>query len=113
MMQATFGHTIFSLALVLLAWIACVFIVLLVAGLIGPKWLKERMRRQVRWSWRDASLFMPMDPYKPGGDALKEGIDNFYPTKERVRNFLHFEIGKFLLLFGLVALLLVLYAISL
>lgn len=56
---------------------------------------------------------MPIDPYKPAGQALKEGIDNFYPTKERFRNFLRMEFGKLLLLLGIIALFLVLYALTL
>jgi len=108
-MQTTLGEYL----LLFLMWAVGVLVLLLFSGLIGPKWLKEKMRRQVLWSWRDASLFMPMDPYKPIGQALKEGIDNFNPTKERFRNFLNLELGKLLLLVGIVSLVLILlYALT-
>ena|SRR6266513_2273284 len=104
-MQTIFAQFI----LLFLFWAVGVLIILLLAGLIGPLWLKEKMRRQVRWYWRDASPFMPMDPYKPPSEALKEGFNNFWPTKQRIRNNLLIALGQFLMFFGILALGLILY----
>lgn len=92
-----------------LFWAVGVLIILLLAGLIGPQWLKERMRRQVRWFWRDASVFMPTDPYKRPGEALKEGLHNFWPTKERLRNNFIIAFGQIFMFLGVLALGVVLY----
>jgi hypothetical protein len=106
--MVTLSQYIFVFAACLVATLIMLFSV----GLIGPKKLKDKIRRSVQWQWTKASLFLPVDPYKPAGEALKEGADNCFPAKERLRNFLTIEFGKVLLLLGIIAFLLVLYVIS-
>ena len=55
-------------------------------GLIGPRKLREKMRKFNTWYYRDSALLFPLDPYKPIEEALKESAENFLPTKERMRN---------------------------
>ena len=81
---------------------------LLLLGVVGPKRFKERMRRLIRWYSYDAELFLPLDPYKPISKALREGIENCIPTKRRLLNCLHVNLGVFLLFLGLTLLLIVL-----
>lgn len=59
-------------------------------GLIGPKWLREPMRRFTKWEFYGTSLFFPLDPYKPLPQALREGVRNFFPTRERAKQWLFF-----------------------
>lgn len=84
-------------------------VILLALGMIGPEWLKQKMRRQVRWNLYDASPFFPLDPYKPATEALKEGAKNFWPTKQRMRNYRQILLGQLLLTFGLFALVIFFY----
>jgi len=83
-------------------------LMLLLLGVVGPKRIKERIRRLIRWYSYDAELFLPLDPYKPISKALKEGVENFMPTKQRLLNFLYVNLGVFLLFLGLTLLLIVL-----
>jgi len=83
-------------------------LMLLLLGVVGPKRLKERMRRLIRWYSYDSQLFLPLDPYKPIAKALKEGVENFVPTKQRLVKFLYVNLGVFLLFLGLTLLLIVL-----
>jgi len=106
-MQITFGQIV----ILVVAFAAAILMVLLSAGLIGPKRFRKRVRRLVTWYWQDASPFMALDPYKPAGEALKEGVDNFLPTKQRFRNNLTVALGQFLIFFGILALGLVLYIV--
>jgi len=76
-------------------------------GVIGPKGLKERMRRLIRWYSYDAELFLPLDPYKPLSRALREGVENFAPTKQRLLNFSYVVLGLVLVFLGLTLLLII------
>ena len=98
-----------QLILLLLFGATGALIVLMVAGIIGPKWLKNRMRRLIRWYWGPASLIMPMDPYKPVGEALNEKASDFGSKQERVKNNNIVILGQLLLTFSVLALGFVLY----
>jgi len=63
-------------------------VILLLFGLIGPSWLRNLVRRFHTFFEKDAVILFPIDPYKPLPDAVKEGMENFWPTKERFRKFL-------------------------
>jgi len=72
--------------------IAIIFVVLilLVAGYIGSSRQKDFFRRLMVWSYKDspANLFFRIDPYKPLPEAWKEMGDNAWPTKERLKKWL-------------------------
>ncbi len=68
------------------AVILLIALLLVVSGIGGPRSLRDRMRKLTTRYYKDASLFFPIDPYKPLPEALREGWKNFLPTKERVRN---------------------------
>lgn len=61
-----------------------ILIILLFSGLIGPKWLRNIMRRFNTFLNKDAAIFFPLDPYK----SLPEGVQNLLPIQQRLRNFL-------------------------
>ena len=61
---------------------------LIAAGLMGPKRLKTRMREFQIWSRTKAVIFFPVHPHQAIDEALKGGIKEFVPTKERIKNFL-------------------------
>lgn len=66
--------------------ILLVLFLLLAFGLIGPKWLKRRVQKLNVWYYTRAVLFFPTHPYKPLREALKEGVKEFFPTRERIKN---------------------------
>jgi len=99
-MQGTLGPVL----ILLLMTVVGTVVVLLATGLIGPKWLKDKARRQIRWQWGPSSPLLPMDPYKPIGEALSQKESDFGSMKERVRNNNIFILGQLLLTFGLLAL---------
>jgi len=95
--------------LIILSVAVSLFLLMLVLlGVIGPKRLKQRMRQLAHWYSYDAQLFLPLDPYKPVSKALKEGIKNFMPTKKRLLNYWHVQLGVLLLFLALTVLLLIL-----
>lgn len=61
---------------------------LIVAGLVGPKKLKTRIREFQIWTRTKTVIFFPVHPYQAIDEALKGGIKEFVPTKERIKNFL-------------------------
>jgi len=85
--QKSSSFTLSMLELFGIAILATLFL-LAAFGLIGPKPLRDRVRRVNTWLFKDAELFLPIDPYKPLPEALREGAAHFWPTKERVRNWL-------------------------
>lgn len=83
--------------------------VLVFYGEIGPRWLRDLMRRYQRWNWGDASPLLPLDPYKPASEILNEQDDPPPPLRRRVKNsFLQWAIAWgigiliAIILFGLV-----------
>lgn len=60
-----------------------IIIILVLFGLIGPQWVKNLMRRYQRWYHGEGQVFLPMDPYKPLGPALKEAWTNRWPEREQ------------------------------
>ncbi len=75
-----------ALLLLLASGIVAVFAMLFMSGLIGPKRIKDAMRALNRWIDKDATLFFPVDPYKPVGTEVREGLRNFWPSSWRMRN---------------------------
>lgn len=71
---------------------------LTVSGLVGPKSLKKRMREFFTYFGTKTKLFFPLDPYQPIDEILKSGAKEFWPTKERAKNFLFWSIiGKIII----------------
>src|SRR6266446_2537033 len=66
--------------------ITLILILLLSTGLIGPARLRHFVRKVNTWYWRDGQVFFPIDPYKPLGQALRDGWRNFLPDRQRLRN---------------------------
>jgi hypothetical protein len=63
------------------------FILLLAGfGLFVTKSISQSMRKFHTWWFKDSAHFLPIDPYKPLGDAFAEGTENFWPTSERTVN---------------------------
>jgi hypothetical protein len=62
-----------------------VVLMLIEYGFIGTKRFRRSMRNRVRWEWKDAALFFPIDPDTSLPSALKEGFRQFWPTKKRYR----------------------------
>ena len=67
----------------LVVFLGFAILVLLFSGFVGPRWWRDRIRRLNRWYYKDSSLFLPLDPYKPLVPALKEGLKHFWPIKDR------------------------------
>ena len=65
--------------------ITSLLFLLLFFGIVGPNWLKVRMRRLNKWLSMQATLFFPVNPYKSLPEALKQGLKEFWPTKGRLR----------------------------
>jgi len=61
---------------------------LIVAGFLGPKKLKTRMREFQIWFRTKAVIFFPLHPYQAIDEALKGGVKEFVPTKQRIKNLL-------------------------
>mgnify|MGYP001611206502 FL=1 len=75
---------------VLLVLLVGITLILNQYGLIGPRWLRDRMRRLIKWESRDASLFFATDPYQSPKEAIKEGIHKFFPARRRVKHFFYY-----------------------
>ena len=61
---------------------------LIVTGFLGPKKLKTRMREFQIWLRTKAVIFFPLHPYQAIDEALKGGVREFVPTKQRIKNLL-------------------------
>jgi hypothetical protein len=70
---------------IILAFVTAVLFVLFFFGLIGPKWLKNRIRKFNTWAEKDGAVFFPIDPYKPIGIAVREGLRNSFPITRHKR----------------------------
>jgi hypothetical protein len=64
--------------------IVAVVITLFCFGYIGPRKLREALRKFNKWYFYDSSLFLPIDPYQPILKSLENGIHNFWPSKKRL-----------------------------
>jgi hypothetical protein len=63
-----------------------IFLWLLSFGVIGPRSLKDLMRRYQKWRFGDAEPLLPIDPYKPFCAAPTEQASQFPPPKTRLKN---------------------------
>src|SRR5438105_4158588 len=70
-----------------LCFIAAILLVMLLGifGLIGPKRIRDSMRKFHTWWFKDSALFFPIDPYKPLTESLADGVRDFWPTKKRAQ----------------------------
>jgi hypothetical protein len=63
-----------------------ILLVLLIYGEIGPRWLRNLMRRYQKWNWTDAAPVLPIDPYKPASEIFDEKESSIPLPQKRVKN---------------------------
>jgi len=89
---------------VLFVSISALFILFVLFGVIGPKWLRIRMRKFNTWAEKEGALLFPLDPYKPLGEALKESLKNpIPPIKGRFIGWIILFLSLFFVIWSLVA----------
>jgi len=61
-------------------------LILVLYGIVGPPSLRARMKTFLNFFDRDSAIFFPYDHTKPSNEALKEMVENWRPTRQRIKN---------------------------
>lgn len=83
--------TVFLLPVVLVTLLLFVF------GLIGPAFIRNKIKKFDDWYFLNESLYMPINPAESLTQAIPEAFDSFWPSKERLKNFTMIMLAQFLI----------------
>lgn len=93
MLLLTYSNHIINLFQNILIIVGLIIFLLLFYGFIGPKWLKVRMRKFNTWAYKDGAVLFAHDPYKPIGPAMKEALNNAWPSNRHKRRVAYFVLA--------------------